>query len=229
MDDRWKRADFSKPENVRHACVSIAEYAESALHTSIANKQSIKALREELATRDTVVLQTLARIEDTGRVTHALAAASAVRLERIDREKEVRVDELIRIRRTVQTTTTQLADLDKREAVGRERLSSQIEILEKRDVELQDTGQRTLTELLGTQREVMRSALTSGHDLVKDAQAAQRETAKDTRTNKHQVLMYILGVLGAVILMIASAVIGAKISHAGGAGVPPIPPLPSSR
>ena len=214
VDANWKRADFARPENVRHALVEIAGYAETALRANLENRRRIKSLAGELSERDAIIMQSLARLEDSGKVQRALLEGTAARVARLDSEKEIRHDIISRIRRSVESATVQLADLDKREAVGRARLDSAIEALEKRDSQLAEDVSHGNVRMVAETITTVRQALASNADLAKEARVATREETKESFARRHAVVMYLLGIVGAVILMIASAVIGAKLGHA---------------
>ena len=209
LDDSWKKDDLTKPPNLRKALITISGYAEQSLRLQSYNKRRIAKLGEEQAERDGVIMSALARIEDNGKYTRALAERTAVVVHRIDNEKEVRNDDLIRLRRTVNTATIQLADLNTREAAGRAKLDAQIAALEKNDdrlkTELDDTESRMIDATV--KAETVRASMVSQHELVREDRADARATKHTEKTQEHAVQMWKLGLIGMVTIIVVSAIV----------------------
>jgi hypothetical protein len=209
LDDSWKREDLSKPPILRKALITISGYAEESLRLQAHNKRRIAILGQEQAERDGIIMAALARIEDNGKFTRALAETTAVRLARLDNEKEVRNDDLIRVRRATTATAIQLADLDKREAAGRAKLDAQVAALEKNDdrivSELGDTESRMIDATV--RAEATRVAMVSQHEILKEDRADQRVGKQTEETQKHAVHMWKLGLIGMVTIIVVSAIV----------------------
>lgn len=216
LDDSWKDADLADPKNLRLALVTIAGYAEVALRANLRNKQRIETglsrISTEQAELGAMTLSALTRMEDRGKLTHAMLEGVSVRVGRLDGEKEIRHDDYLRIRRSLRANELQLADLDKREAVGRAAIEAKLEAIETARVKDDKVEARAMNESLITQRDLLKVAMTAGTELAKDQRAEDRDAAKDRRETKHRVLLWALGILGALIMMIASAFLGGKVA-----------------
>lgn len=222
MDEResqknpdWKTGDFSDPKVVQRAVLALLEYAEAGVVSHEHIVVAVRRAREESADREGEMLSAIVRIEENQQTMFGLAQATAVRVARLDNERELPIAQLAVLRRdleTMKTAATRLSSKvevqETKNAAMRAKIATKIQTIEKHvdslEEDVEDTQkrdvQRTLEKAKALEEE-LREVRASKTEIV-------REERREVRADRRQVKLWALGILGTILLAAASAAIG---------------------
>ena len=198
--------------------LEIAEYAREAIEGGRRMAGDLSAMRDELrkAWREQAeingqILSSLARQERQSQQTHALVEETAIRVAAISRNVRQTDGDVADLRKAVAARGTGYSPAD---AAALARLEAKVESLEKRadkaeskidrvEDDVDDSRQMAAVSLAEA-----RAKLASVADVVDEKREERREEREDTRHTKR----WALGLVGAVVLAIVSALVGAKVT-----------------
>jgi len=176
----------------------------------------------EIGDRDGVFMSTLLRMERKQEDMMALAQGTAARVARLDEQRDLPISEIDKLKREVDTIKIHNRSGSKRDAAAIARLEAKVEILEKEheklEEDVEDTQKRQASEAIAKARELdaevraKEAMLRASHaDLVKEDRAEKRDVHKDIREDRRHTKMWALGIIGAIVMALATALITAKL------------------
>lgn len=205
IDDSWQQGDLDDPEVLRKALVGIEQRLRVALRVGIVNKRGVAGLRGELAERDALILKSLAAIHGEQQTQRALLQTVAVRVARLDNEGDVTQQDVRGLRALVERVKAANRSDDPRTAAQIARLEAKVEMLERHTTKLE-------TDVETTQQREIAAAVAKAAQLETAKSANDNSAVAEDRKDRRATKEWVLKILGALILLAASAFAGSKIS-----------------
>lgn len=243
----FRRADFRSPAVVKEAFLTVSESLRQLFAGQLAQRKRAETVAGEVADRDGQLLAAISRIENQSRIVLATVETTAARVSRLEAaETAPNGQELQRLRAEVQEIRRNSEAEDRQFAVMMAKQETHIQELRRRftDVEddLSETGQRYISDIIRRAEETKAKTLqleasnaafeaqrrASSNDLQTQIALEQREVRKEDREDRRHWWRWLGGLVGAIVLLVASWLLGQQSGKASVAPLPVVPALPST-
>lgn len=205
FDDSWEHGDLDDPEVMRQALLYLAQHLRIAYRRASESQRAIGTLRDDLADRDALILKSLGAIQSEQQTQRALLQTVAVRVARLDNEGDVTQQQVRGLRALVDRTKAANRSDDPRTAAQIARLEAKVEMLERHTTKLE-------TDVETTQQREIAAAIAKAAQLESVQRANDNSEVSEVRKDRRALRQWALGIIGALILAAASALLGSRVA-----------------